>query len=49
MISPGDSAVATMGVFVYLNDVDQHYARARAAAAEIVDEPRDESHGRTYT
>jgi PhnB protein len=49
MISPRDSAVATMGVFVYLNDVDQHYAQARAAGAEIVDEPRDASYGRTYT
>jgi PhnB protein len=49
MISPRDSAVATMGVFVYLNDVDQHHARARAAGAEIVHAPRDESYGRTYT
>jgi PhnB protein len=49
MISPRDSAVATMGVFVYLGDVDQHYARARAAGAEIVHAPRDESYCRTYT
>ena len=43
MISSRDSTVATMGVFVYVDDVDQHYARARAASAEIVDAPRDES------
>ena len=33
MISPGESAMATVGVFVYLEDVDQHHARARAAGA----------------
>jgi uncharacterized glyoxalase superfamily protein PhnB len=28
---------------------DAHYERARAAGAEIVHPPRDESYGRTYT
>ncbi len=37
-----------MGVFLYLDDVDAHYAAARAAGAEIVHPPRDESDGRTY-
>jgi PhnB protein len=41
--------VATMGVFIYLTDVDAHYLRAREAGAEIVQTPHDESYGRTYT
>ena len=49
MISPRESSAATMGVFLYLEDVDQHHARARTAGAEIVHAPRDESYGRTYT
>jgi uncharacterized glyoxalase superfamily protein PhnB len=49
MISPRESATATMGVFVYLEDVDKHHARALAAGAEIVQAPYDESWGRTYT
>lgn len=49
MKSPGETKVATMGVFIYLADVDAHYERARAAGAEIVQVPHDESYGRTYT
>ena len=41
--------MATMGIFIYLDDVDAHYAWAQAAGAEIVHPPRDESYGRTYT
>ena len=39
MISPRESAMATMGVFVYLEDVDKHHAQACAAGAEIVQAP----------
>jgi PhnB protein len=49
MLSPRETDAATTGVFVYLADVDTHYERARAAGAEIVHPPRDESYGRTYT
>src|SRR5215470_12100614 len=49
MISPRESAMATMGVFVYLEDVDKHHAQACAAGAEIVQAPYDEPWGRTYT
>ena len=49
MVSPRDATMATMGVFIYLDDVDAHHARAAAAGAEIVQLPRDESYGRTYT
>ena len=49
MISPLDGTKATMGVFIYLDDVDAHHARAQAAGAEIVHPPRDEPYGRTYT
>jgi PhnB protein len=49
MVSPRDAGMATMGVFIYVNDVDRHYARAEAAGAQIVHPPHDESYGRTYT
>jgi uncharacterized glyoxalase superfamily protein PhnB len=49
MVSPHEATTATMGVFIYLDDVDAHHARAQAAGAEIVHPPRNESYGRTYT
>ena len=49
MLSAHETEAATQGIFVYLADVDAHYERARAAGAEIVHSPRDESYGRTYT
>ena len=49
MQSPSETRIATMGVFIYLADVDVHYQRARAAGAEIVQPPHDEEWGRTYT
>ena len=49
MLSALETEAATQGIFVYLADVDAHYGRARAAGAEIVHPPRDESYGRTYT
>ena len=45
---PPDVGVATMGVFVYLEDVDAHYERAKAAGAEIVHPPKDADYGRNY-
>jgi PhnB protein len=49
MVSPIEATMATMGVFIYLDDVDAHHARAQAAGAQIVHPPRNESYGRTYT
>ncbi|HEX4765943.1 MAG TPA: VOC family protein [Lichenihabitans sp.] len=50
MASPSaTNHIATQGIFVYLGDVDAHYARALEAGAEIVDPPRDLSYGRSYT
>ena len=49
MQSASETRIATMGIFVYLGDVDTHYERARAAGAEIVQPPHDEEWGRTYT
>jgi uncharacterized glyoxalase superfamily protein PhnB len=40
---------ATMGVFVYIADVDTHFARAQAAGADIVHPPKDVEYGRTYS
>jgi PhnB protein len=49
MLSPHENGMATMGVFVYIDAVDKHHARAAAAGAEIVQPPHDQSYGRTYT
>lgn len=49
MQSAGEAKVATMGIFIYLADVDAHHERARDAGAEIVKAPYDEEYGRTYT
>lgn len=46
--SPNQAKAHTGGVFVYLDDVDAHYARAKAAGAEIVQEIADQEYGRTY-
>ena len=40
---------ASMGVFIYLQDVDAHHARAGAAGAAISAPPHDVPYGRTYT
>lgn len=34
--------MGTSIVYLYVDDVDAHYARAKAAGAEIVDEPEDQ-------
>ena len=49
MVSPREAGMATMGVFIYLDDVDAHHARAAREGAEIVQAPHDEAYGRTYT
>ena len=47
--TPLDAGAATMGVFVYLEDVDKHYEVAKAAGAKIVHPPKDVDYGRTYS
>jgi uncharacterized glyoxalase superfamily protein PhnB len=45
-----DVPVRTSSVMCYVDDVDAHYARARAAGAEIVQALEDRPYGdRTYT
>jgi len=36
------------GVLVYVDDIDRHYERAKAAGATILREPKDEPYGRLY-
>ena len=45
---PSEAGAATMGVFIYLDDVDRHYEVARAAGAQIVHPPKDAPYGRNY-
>jgi PhnB protein len=49
MVSANDAPASTMGVFVYLDDVDAHCERARAAGADIVKPLEDLPYGRSYT
>ena len=49
MVSPRETSMATMGVFIYMDDIDAHHARAVAAGAEIQMPPQDQPYGRTYT
>jgi uncharacterized glyoxalase superfamily protein PhnB len=46
--SPRQATARTSGVFVYLDDVDGHCARAKAAGVEIVHDISDQEYGRTY-
>jgi uncharacterized glyoxalase superfamily protein PhnB len=40
----------TVGIYVLVDDVDAHYARAKAEGADIRDEPADQEYGeRRYT
>jgi len=43
--SPADLPGLPSQVFCYVDDVDAHYERARAAGATIAAEPKDEPHG----
>ena len=38
----------TQGLFVYVDDVEEHFARARAAGARIVTEPTTTDYGEGY-
>ena len=43
--SPAASDVANSGLFVFVDDVDAHYERARAAGALIDSQPVDQPYG----
>ena len=43
--SPLGSGVAHAGLFVYVDDVDAHFERARAAGARIDSQPVDQPYG----
>jgi uncharacterized glyoxalase superfamily protein PhnB len=48
--SPKELGAVTVGIHVYVDDVDAHFARAKDAGAEIVDPPADQAYGdRRYT
>jgi len=42
------SGVNTQGIFVYVDDVEAHCARARAAGAKVVNEPTTTDYGEEY-
>jgi len=43
--SPRSFGGTTVLLYVYVDNVDEHCAQARAAGAEIVDEPADQDYG----
>jgi PhnB protein len=43
--SPKELGALTAQVHVYVDDVDAHYERAKAAGATIVSEPQDQAYG----
>ena len=45
LIQPTNAGAVTQAPYVIVDDVDTHYARARAAGAEIVMEPADQDYG----
>ena len=48
--NPKEQSGETIGLYVYVEDVDAHYERAKAAGAEITEEPVDQEYGeRRYT
>ena len=49
MLSAAEAGATTQGVFIYLDDVDAHHARARDAGATIDMPPEDLPYGRSYT
>lgn len=46
--NPKRLGVVTVLLFVNVDDVEAHFARAKAAGAEIVTELEDKPYGRTY-
>ena len=48
-VNPKQLGAATVLLYIYVDDVDAHCDRARAAGAEIANEPADQPYGeRTY-
>jgi PhnB protein len=48
--SPKRLGQETVGLYVLVDDVDAHYERAKAAGADILEEPTDQQYGdRRYT
>ncbi len=48
--SPKDLGQETVGIYVLVDDVDGHFQQAKAAGAEIREEPTDQEYGeRRYT
>ena len=48
--SPASTGAATQALIVYVDSVDDHYARAKAAGATIISEPEDQFWGdRSFT
>lgn len=45
LVSPRMAGSAGGGIVVHVPDVDAHHERARAAGAEVVDEPADQDYG----
>ena len=43
--NPKELGQYTVGIYVLVDDVDRHYERAKAAGAEIVEEPADQEYG----
>jgi uncharacterized glyoxalase superfamily protein PhnB len=48
LTTPRNAGAATMGVFIYLDDVEKHYEVAKAEGAGIVHLPEDALYGRNY-
>ena len=48
--NPKEQGGETIGLYVYVDDVDAHFERAKAAGAAIREEPTDQEYGeRRYT
>jgi MerR family transcriptional regulator, thiopeptide resistance regulator len=45
MTTPNQAGALTGGVVIHVADVDAHFARTKAAGADIVREPTDEDYG----
>jgi uncharacterized glyoxalase superfamily protein PhnB len=43
--NPKELGQDTVGLYVYVDDVDAHFERAKAAGAEIIRPPEDEEYG----
>jgi uncharacterized glyoxalase superfamily protein PhnB len=43
--NPKQLGVATQSLYVYVDDVDKHFERARSSRAKILEEPADQFYG----